>query len=70
MAAIFEYKCELSPDEDSIKVQALSRSLIFVGSDDGCSAQTSVVLGREAVEKLRDELTNWLKSMEHAECQS
>ena len=63
MTTIFEAPCEFCPEEDALQVQALKRSLMFVGDDNDANMHTSVVLSPDAVEKLRDELTKWLESI-------
>ena len=52
----------MEPDDDSIEVNILNRRLMFVGEDTESKIMTSAVLGPEAVEKLRDALTNWLET--------
>ena len=64
MTTIFEAKCEMDPEEDSIQVQPLKHSLMFLGHDDETNVHTSAVLGPEAVAKLRDALTQWLEGVE------
>jgi hypothetical protein len=61
MNVIFEASCEMAPDEDSMRVEGLKRSLMFLGDDTETVAHTSVVPGRDAVGRLRDALTLWLQ---------
>lgn len=62
MTTIFEAPCEICPEEDALQVQVLRRSLMFVSDDTDANMHTSVVLGPEAVEKLRDALNKWLEA--------
>lgn len=58
---IFQCACTQTPDEDTLRVERLYRSLMICGEDASLCASTSVVLGRDEVTRLRDALTTWLQ---------
>lgn len=61
MSVIFEAPCAMAPEEDSLRVEQLEQSLMFLGEDTETVSYTSVVLGRDEVTRLRDALTTWLQ---------